>query len=284
MARTTDMPTFEDHALQAGSAHSAAVSAIAYGAMTAQTAITTASTHQNVSKGARSMVARGRDLQSGARERKTTRAGKAGDKVALKAAQAAETPAAAAIRSLGATNLGMTATRAASIAAKFALPVMAAKALFDAGRGYQKDGIRGAILGAGDSVAFGRASAALTGWQQGGAAGAVDGLTFGMMAWAARQVAGASQAARAPSKGPSAPNNDAKNTTTEPNRLDASEARAFQRADMARGARQGAAARAEPSEKAPTSGLIGFQNPSTIQAALAAQGKTLKNEPVVRTA
>jgi hypothetical protein len=108
---------------------------------------------------------------SGARERKTTRAGRAGDKVALNAARAAETPAAAAIRSLGATNLGLTATRAASIAAKFALPVMAAKALFDAGRGYQKDGLKGAILGAGDSVAFGRASAALTGWQQGGAAG-----------------------------------------------------------------------------------------------------------------
>lgn len=288
MARTTDMPRTDEAASpSAKRAHGDTLSALAYGAMTAQTAISTASTHQTATRGARHLVSRGREIQAGNRERKATRAGKAVDKVALKAASAAATPIADAVRTLSATNLGMTATRAASIAAKFALPVMVGKALFEAGRGFQRDGLKGAILGAGDSVAFGRATAALTGWERGGAGGAVDGLTFGLMSWAAKHVPsslrGAQRADQAPASSSPAPNNDARNSTDTPNRLDRQEAQHFQRADVAR--QSGPGRTPQPtSEKAPSGGLIGFQNPGTIQAALAAQGKTLKNEPVVRTA
>lgn len=288
MARTADMPQTDGASAQsAKGAHGDALSALAYGAMSAQTAITTASTHQTVVNGARTMVARGREIESGTRERKTTRTGKVTDKVALKAASAAATPAADVARTLSATNLGMTATRAASIAAKFALPVMMGKALFDAGRGFQRDGLKGAILGAGDSVAFGRATAALTGWERGGAGGAVDGLTFGLMSWAAKHVPeslrGARHADQAPASSSPASNNDARNSTGAPNRLDRQEAQHFQRADATRQSAPSRSPQPTP-DKAPSGGLIGFQNPGTIQAALAAQGKTLKNEPVVRTA
>ena len=286
MARTTDMPRTDEAASpSAKRAHGDTLSALAYGAMTAQTAISTAATHQTATRGARHLVSRGREIQAGNRERKATRAGKAVDKVALKAASAAATPIADTVRTLSATNLGMTATRAASIAAKFALPVMVGKALFEAGRGFQRDGLKGAILGAGDSVAFGRATAALTGWERGGAGGAVDGLTFGLMAWAAKHVPSSLRGAQRADQAPASPSsgNDARNSTDTPNRLDRQEAKQFQRADAAR--QSGPSRTPQPtSEKAASSGLIGFQNPGTIQAALAAQGKTLKNEPVVRTA
>lgn len=278
MAHTSAIPRDETEAT--GGAHGNALTALAYGSMVAQTAISTASTHRTVTTSAKSMVARGREIGSGERELKTSRVGKAHDKAAIRAAKVASGPAADAVRNLSATNLGMSASKAASIAAKFAMPVMIGKAVFEAGRGYSRDGIKGAILGAGDSLAFGRATASLNGWEKGGASGAIDGLTFGLMSWAARHapesLRGATRAT-APSK-----SNDAGDTST-PNRLDAKEAKGFEKADAAR---QASASRhtEPPVEKPASTGLIGFQNPTTMQAALAAQGKTLKNEPVVRTA
>lgn len=145
------------------------------------------------------VVARGAALKSGERAAAETRRGRVADNVALKAATKLEQAAA----SKHLTMLAQIAnSRMVAVASKAALPLLVARAAWEAGRGYQKDGVKGALLGGADALTMGRASATMEGFAKGGVGGAADALTFNIASWVADKASRATAAAKSDAPAP----------------------------------------------------------------------------------
>lgn len=254
-----------------------ALAAASYGAMVGQHVVSPAAGAHAVKEGAKALASRGRDLASRERAPAANRVGKAADRVAARVTRVAEHTVSQGLKAAPAAAL---ASKALALASKASLPLMALKAGIDAGRGYEKDGWRGAALGAIDSLAFGRGTAAYNGYATGGTTGAVDGLTFGMMSWAAKHVP---ESLRGAARAEAAPPAAQPGATDKPQHLSAPEAKQFDKAQSAFDARRSFGERQTAKQAPQGSGLIGFQNKGTLDAALAAQGKELSVDPEVRT-
>ena len=102
----------------------------------------------------------------------------------------------------------LVSSKAVTNMARLAVPLMAARGVYAGVTGYEKDGIKGAALGVADSLTAGRTSAAIDGYKEGGASGALDNATFNVASTVKRAVAGntpASPAAMQPAPGEAPP-------------------------------------------------------------------------------
>jgi len=69
-------------------------------------------------------------------------------------------------------------SKSLALVSRVALPLLAARGVYNAVQGYQRGGVQGAAVGLADTVLAGRVSAAIDGYRANGLAGAVDGATF----------------------------------------------------------------------------------------------------------